>query len=284
MARSTPHTPKSQRNGLQETSFSSIDLETMVSKINTMFPTVSETHIRMLLKKYHNREAVVISALQVEKHPLTTPGPYTPPPTRNFHAAATAATAVAALQMTPPLRDRSSRTESPVQRPSSSASGTYSAATTVPAVSYGSPRFEGGFRMSPKPHSSPKMKLRYVKGLFPKVEETVILDVLIGADNNVQKASDQLVSMGYQKRDMIAANKIALKKKEEEKEEREKILLNTPKPVKVKSIEEKKKCKFALIFLKVFLSNLGLRGLKHNFIILTAFLKKNCVFLNVNDS
>jgi len=29
--------------------------------------------------RYHNREAVVISALQVEKHPIATPGPYTPP-------------------------------------------------------------------------------------------------------------------------------------------------------------------------------------------------------------
>lgn len=30
--------------------------------------------------RYHNREAVVISALQVEKHPIATPGPYTPSP------------------------------------------------------------------------------------------------------------------------------------------------------------------------------------------------------------
>ena len=40
----------------------------------------------MQLFRYFNREALVISALQVEKHPMTTPSPYaTPPPiTRNF--------------------------------------------------------------------------------------------------------------------------------------------------------------------------------------------------------
>lgn len=30
--------------------------------------------------RYYNREAVVISALQVEKHPITTPGPLTMSP------------------------------------------------------------------------------------------------------------------------------------------------------------------------------------------------------------
>lgn len=54
-------------------------VETSVAKIKALFPTVGETHIKTLLHKYHNREAVVVSALQVEKHPLTTPGPYSSP-------------------------------------------------------------------------------------------------------------------------------------------------------------------------------------------------------------
>lgn len=59
--RSTPQTPRlshsQPRKSVQETSFSQqlqqqpVDTETMVSKINTMFPTVPENHIRMLLKK-----------------------------------------------------------------------------------------------------------------------------------------------------------------------------------------------------------------------------------------
>ncbi|XP_063837913.1 uncharacterized protein LOC135086990 [Ostrinia nubilalis] len=56
------------------------DTDALVAKISAMFPTVSETHIKILLKKYYNREAVVISALQVEKHPITTPGPLTMSP------------------------------------------------------------------------------------------------------------------------------------------------------------------------------------------------------------
>ncbi|XP_063699407.1 uncharacterized protein LOC134830004 isoform X2 [Culicoides brevitarsis] len=267
--RSTPHTPRSQhrsvapRKSIQETSFSSqvaeTDTEAVVSKINTMFPTVPETHIRSLLKKYHNREAVVISALQVEKHPITTPGPYTPPPIRNFHTAATAATCVSAFQKTPPSVHRGSsavginyshfdsRNASPVTRPASVASNAPTVCMSMVekhgggGISCGSPRFEGGFRMSPKPHSSPKMKLRYVKGLFPKAEETIILDVLANVDNNVQKASERLVTMGYQKKDVVAANKAALKKKEVEQQEREEKLLLTPKPVRVKTIEEKRK-------------------------------------------
>ncbi|CAD1474756.1 unnamed protein product, partial [Heterotrigona itama] len=54
------------------------DSELQVAKINAMFPTVSDTHIRLLLKKYHNRAALVVSALQVEKNPLCAPGPCTP--------------------------------------------------------------------------------------------------------------------------------------------------------------------------------------------------------------
>ncbi|KOX67730.1 BAG family molecular chaperone regulator 3 [Melipona quadrifasciata] len=54
------------------------DSELQVVKINAMFPTVSDTHIRLLLKKYHNRAALVVSALQVEKNPLCAPGPCTP--------------------------------------------------------------------------------------------------------------------------------------------------------------------------------------------------------------
>lgn len=61
--------------------------------------------------------------------------------------------------MTPPPMNRfeaptSSRTASPIPaRPASSCA----------SASYGSPRVGEGFRCSPKPHSSPKMKLRWRK-------------------------------------------------------------------------------------------------------------------------
>ena len=39
--------------------------EQAVAKISSMFPTVEESHIRDLYKKYHGSQAVVMSALQV---------------------------------------------------------------------------------------------------------------------------------------------------------------------------------------------------------------------------
>lgn len=101
--------------------------------------------------RYYNREAVVISALQVEKHPVTTPGPFSTPPPPGRHNM-TQMGVNSLMSMTPPLGrfDATSRTGSPIPRPGSCASG-----------SYGSPRVGEGFRSSPKPHSSPKMKLRW---------------------------------------------------------------------------------------------------------------------------
>ncbi|XP_050093284.1 uncharacterized protein LOC126576163 isoform X6 [Anopheles aquasalis] len=252
MARSSPRMGLG-RQGMVETTFTTnvtaAETDLTVAKINSMFPTVPETHIRMLLKKYYNREAVVISALQVEKHPLTTPGPYSTPPLghRPFHN--TAMGVVSAFQMTPVLGGRSelssSRTGSPIPRPASGASGSYG---------YGSPRngpaADGGYRSSPKPHSSPKMKLRYMKSIFPKAEETLILDVLANADNNVQTASQQLLQMGYDKREQPIPQRSSSRKgtgssQPTEEELRKEQELKTPTP-KLRSPEEKKKIKARL--------------------------------------
>ncbi len=46
--------------------------------------------------RYHQREAVVVSALQVEKHPLTTPGPYSSPLVAAKHVIAQIAPSVPA--------------------------------------------------------------------------------------------------------------------------------------------------------------------------------------------
>lgn len=100
-------------------------------------------------KRYYNREAVVISALQVEKHPLITPGPFSTPPLPRHPLSKKHSL----ITMTPPMsrfEAPTSRTNSPMPaRPGSCASGSYS------------PRIGEVFRSSPKPHSSPKMKLRF---------------------------------------------------------------------------------------------------------------------------
>jgi hypothetical protein len=65
LSRSSPHTPRvgnlikhnqllQQQQQVQETSFSTptqFETDVAVAKINSMFPTASEHHIRLLLKK-----------------------------------------------------------------------------------------------------------------------------------------------------------------------------------------------------------------------------------------
>lgn len=142
--------------------------------------SLSHTHISTnalltrSLSSYYNREAVVISALQVEKHPVTMPGPFVTPPAQRhlFHSNS-------AFYMTPPARRPdlgasrvtvTSRTASPL--PGGRFGSLMSlqsgppGATAPPAppgthhpLLHGSPQW----RSSPKPHSSPKMKLRCVR-------------------------------------------------------------------------------------------------------------------------
>ncbi|XP_022915666.2 uncharacterized protein [Onthophagus taurus] len=206
-----------------------------VAKISSMFPTVSDTHIRLLLKKYHNREAVVISALQVEKHPIATPGPFaTPPPARSIFPGIHPS-----LQMTPPLgvRSYSSRGGSPITR-----FGSFGATLESPRVN-DHPRN--------RPHSSPKLKLRYMKSIFPKAEETVILDVLTSNENNIQKASDTLKGMGYERRDPVKLlqQQEAEAKREEEEKARQNEAVETIEILlipKIKTPEEKDRIKISL--------------------------------------
>ncbi|XP_012259953.2 uncharacterized protein LOC105688341 isoform X2 [Athalia rosae] len=183
-----------------------VDTEVQVAKINAMFPTVSDTHIRLLLKKYHNRAAVVVSALQVEKHPLCAPGPCTP-------------LAVHAPQSIPRWR--------------LPAHAIHAALTLSP------PR---GVRQPPH---SPKMKLRYLKNVFPKADETILLDILEQSDNNVQKASEKLIELGYEKRNPTGPSQSLLKQKSAEQR---RIEQPTPTPPpRMRSIEEKNKMKGRLM-------------------------------------
>lgn len=43
--------------------------------------------------------------------------------------------------------------------------------------------------------------------IFPKADETLLLDVLANADNNVQKASEKIISLGYTKKEFVPNQK-----------------------------------------------------------------------------
>ncbi|XP_076178246.1 uncharacterized protein LOC143152241 isoform X2 [Ptiloglossa arizonensis] len=173
------------------------DFELQVAKINAMFPTVSDIHIRFLLKKYHNRAALVVSALQVEKNPLCAPGPCTPVGVHSNYA---------------------------IPRWRLPAHAIHAASALSP------PR---GVRPAP---NSPKMKLRYLKNVFPKVEETMLLDILEQSDNNVQKASEKLIDLGYEKRNPTAPKSLT-KRKEEEQAKNEQTA--PTRPPRMKNLKEK---------------------------------------------
>ena len=91
---------------------------------------------------------------------------------------------------------------------------------------------------------SPFTARRYMKSIFPKAEETLILDVLANADNNVQTASQQLLKMGYDKREQPVPQRSSASRKgtgtSQATEDDKKEELKTPTP-KLKSPEEKKK-------------------------------------------
>ena len=55
-----------------------------------------------------------------------------------------------------------------------------------------------------------------MKSIFPKADETLLLDILANSENNVQNASEKLINMGYEKKDFIS---MVSKPKVEEKEE-----------------------------------------------------------------
>ncbi|XP_072751970.1 uncharacterized protein [Anoplolepis gracilipes] len=78
---------------------------------------------------------------------------------------------------------------------------------------------------------------KYLKSIFPKVDETILLDILEQSDNNVQKASEKLIDLGYEKRNTTFPTKTVTRKKEEEQTNNEPPA-PTP-PPRMKSLEEK---------------------------------------------
>lgn len=79
---------------------------------------------------------------------------------------------------------------------------------------------------------------QYLKSVFPTVEEYLLLDVLSNSDNNVQKAADRLVKMGYVKRDTPSAPRLHARKKEEERLAEKRTQLPKPPPIKTDKEKE----------------------------------------------
>lgn len=49
---------------------------------------------------------------------------------------------------------------------------------------------------------TPRMKLRYIKLLYPEVDETILFDLIYNCDLNAQHTMERLDEMGYKRKDI----------------------------------------------------------------------------------
>lgn len=84
---------------------------------------------------------------------------------------------------------------------------------------------------------------RYLKSVFPIVEETLLLDTLCNSDNNVHQATETLVNMGFDKR-ATPPPRVSLQKRDVPP-----VQSHPPMPPRMKSVEEKEQSK--LLFLLI---------------------------------
>lgn len=85
--------------------------------------------------------------------------------------------------------------------------------------------------------------------MFPKADETIILDTLYNVDNNVQAATNQLQAMGFDKRDSTPsrAGTPSCKVKDSEKisiHDKEKSIHSPVSSSRLRSVEDKQKSMF----------------------------------------
>lgn len=92
---------------------------------------------------------------------------------------------------------------------------------------------------------------RYMKSIFPKADETIILEVLQNNENSIQRSSDILRDMGYEKKETVkpsvakvdSVNSAKPKNKEDNFNE-----IPVVSAAQIMTNEDKQICKFYLKF------------------------------------
>ncbi|KAF2899233.1 hypothetical protein ILUMI_06940 [Ignelater luminosus] len=87
---------------------------------------------------------------------------------------------------------------------------------------------------------------KYMKSIFPKADETMILDILSSNDNNIQKASDVLKEMGFEKRDSAKLSRHQQKPKPEPSKPKQEPAREAPATLKIKTLDDKRMIKAEL--------------------------------------
>lgn len=91
-----------------------------------------------------------------------------------------------------------------------------------------------------------------MKSIFPKAEEIVILETLANNDNNIQKTSEVLKEMGYERRDVLKLLQEQQQAEEKAREEEELIQIQalepTPAPKLLSPDDKSKSTNLSLLF------------------------------------
>lgn len=87
---------------------------------------------------------------------------------------------------------------------------------------------------------------KYLKSMYPKADDTIILDVLANTENNIQKATAKLIEMGYEKKEMTPAPHLAFTSRKKDHQTPSLLIQPTP-PPKPKTADEKRKLKTKLM-------------------------------------
>ncbi|XP_017481295.1 PREDICTED: uncharacterized protein LOC108370479 [Rhagoletis zephyria] len=137
------------------------------------------------------------------------------PAVRAFQAGPGTNTSLHNMSSSPLLSSRGNLEMSPLPLPRSSLTqtprlGNMSRRSTIQETSFTNPidtdavvnKIQNIFPTASEDHIRLLLK-KYLKTIFPKADEMVLLDILASSDNNVQTASEKLISMGYTKRDFI---------------------------------------------------------------------------------
>ena len=94
-----------------------------------------------------------------------------------------------------------------------------------------------------------------MKSMFPKADETIILDTLYNVDNNVMAATNQLQAMGFDKKDSTpsCAGTPSFKGKQTENgvknEKKEKVVPTPSSSARLRSVVEKQESKLLYVII-----------------------------------
>lgn len=162
--------------------------EFAVQRITKIFPEVEEGHISYLLRIYHNREEIVIKSLLGEGCRVD---------------------GIAAVdeELFYKLRKNFSLVN-PDQIRMLLAKHNNVEHETIAALLYSQSSKGFRFDSSRKP-GSPRIKLRYLKLLFPSVDEDKLFDLLYNNEHNAQMVIDNLERMGYRRQNTINIRALA---------------------------------------------------------------------------